>query len=183
MSQISLEVVLLVILVCGVYLSQRQQIIVIPSEQGHDNGQILGQMQMQMQMQQQRGGDDRYTIAPRPQREWQTRYEVPTRGALDPVATRGPPESYQQMGIVDGGDGKLLPLYGRRVAPRSDFFNYYTRTDTYNPVAVPVQFKRRNCQDNVGCAEVSNGDEIDLGPLGQKAKVTLYGFDGPRYAP
>jgi hypothetical protein len=178
MSQISLEVVLLVILVCAVYLSQRQQIIVIPSEQG----QGQGHMQMQMQMQQ-RGGDDRYTMAPRPQREWQTRYEVPIRGALDPVATRGPPESYQQMGIVDSGDGKLLPLYGRRVAPRSDFFNYYTRTDTYNPVAVPVQFKRRNCQDNVGCAEVSNGDEIDLGPLGQKAKVTLYGFDGPRYAP
>ena len=177
MSQISLEVVLLVILVCAVYLSQRQQIIVIPSDQGQGHGE--GQMQLQMQ----RGGDDRYTMAPRPQREWQTRYEVPTRGALDPIATRGPPESYQQMGIVDGGDGKLLPLYGRRVAPRSDFFNYYTRTDTYNPVAVPVQFKRRNCQDNVGCAEVSNGDEIDLGPLGQKGKVTLYGFDGPRYAP
>ena len=183
MSQISLEVVLLVILVCGLYLSQKQQIIVIPSDQGHMHMQGQGEGQMQMQMQMQRGGDDRYTMAPRPQREWQTRYEVPTRGALDPVATRGPPESYQQMGIVDGGDGKLLPLYGRRVAPRSDFFNYYTRTDTYNPVAVPVQFKRRNCQDNVGCAEVSNGDEIDLGPLGQKGKVTLYGFDGPRYAP
>jgi hypothetical protein len=85
------------------------------------------------------------------------------------------------MGILDGGDGKLLPLYGRRVAPRSDFFNYYTRTDTYNPVAVPVRFKKRDCQDGVGCHEVMSGDEVDISLTGQKGKVTLYGFDGPRY--
>jgi hypothetical protein len=85
------------------------------------------------------------------------------------------------MGILDGGDGKLLPLYGRRVAPRSDFFNYYTRTDTYNPVAVPVRFKQRDCQDGVGCHEVMSGDEVDISLTGQKGKVTLYGFDGPRY--
>ena len=127
------------------------------------------------------GGDDRYTIAPRPQRQWQTEYEIPTRGGLSQIYSRGPPETYQQMGIVSGSDGKLLPLYGRRVAPRSDYFNYYTRTDTYNPVQLPISFKRKDCQDNAGCAEVSSGDEVKISPTGETGKVTLYGFDGPRY--
>ena len=133
--------------------------------------------------------DDRYRRAPRPQRFWENEPEIPTRGAftgsrgLDPIPTRGAPESYQQMGIVLGADGKPLPLYGRRVAPRSDRFNYYTRTDTYNPVALPVRFKNKDCQDNLGCDEVFNGDNIKISPTGETAKVTLYGFDGPRYSP
>jgi hypothetical protein len=127
--------------------------------------------------------DDRYRRAPRPQRMWDNGPEIPVRGALDPVPTRGAPESYQQMGVITSGDGKVLPLYGRRVAPRSDFFNYYTRTDTYNPVALPVSFKKRDCQDNVGCAELMNQDTIKLAATGEDAKVTLYGFDGPRYVP
>jgi len=135
--------------------------------------------------QQQPGADDRYAIAPRPQREWQTRYEFPIRGAqdysLDSIPTRGPPESYQQMGLVTGSDGKILPLYGRRVAPRSDYFNYYTRTDTYNPVPLPITFNKRDCQDNAGCKEVFSGDEVRISPTGDSGKVTLYGFDGPRY--
>ena len=128
-------------------------------------------------------GDDRYTRAPRPQRMWDNGPELPVRGAMDPIATRGAPEEYQQMGILTASDGKLLPLYGRRVAPRSDYFNYYTRTDTYNPVAIPIKLGKRDCQDNAGCAEVFNGDHVKMIPTGESAKVTLYGFDGPRYVP
>jgi hypothetical protein len=130
-----------------------------------------------------RGGDDRYTRAPRPQRMWDNGPEIPIRGAMDPIPTRGGPESYQQMGIISVGEGKVLPLYGRRTAPRSDFFNYYTRTDTYNPVALPVMFNKRDCQDTNGCAEVSNQDMVKLAATGESGKVTLYGFDGPRYVP
>jgi hypothetical protein len=126
-------------------------------------------------------GDDRYTMAPRPQRMWDNGPEIPVRGALDPIATRGAPEAYQSMGVIVGSDGKALPLYGRRTAPRSDRFNYYTRTDTYNPVPLPIQFKKRDCQDGVGCDEVMNGDEVKIDGINEKAKVTLYGFDGPRY--
>jgi Family of unknown function (DUF5755) len=135
------------------------------------------------------GGDDRYSRAPRPQRVWDNGPELPIRGAfgsqgptLDSIATRGAPEAYQQMGVIVGPDNKPLPLYGRRTAPRSDKFNYYTRTDQYNPVALPLLFNKRDCQDNVGCDEVMNGDNIKLGATGEVAKVTLYGFDGPRYA-
>ena len=127
-------------------------------------------------------GDDRYSIAPRPQRVWQTGPDTSSvQSALDPIPTRGYPEEYQQMGVITGGDGKVLPLYGRRVAPRSDRFNYYTRTDTYNPVALPVIVKKRDCQDSTGCDELFNGDDVRLAATGDVAKVTMYGFDGPRY--
>jgi len=162
-SHISVEVILLVIIVCIAYYmthAQKNNVIVVPREYPVGSAESKG--------------DDRYTMAPRPLRQW---------NGLPQIASRGPPEDYQQMGILDGGEGKLLPLYGRRVAPRSDYFNYYTRTDTYNPVAVPVKFNKRDCQDSVGCKEVMSGDEVDISLTGQKGKVTLYGFDGPRYEP
>ena len=67
------------------------------------------------------GGDDRYTMAPRPQRVWNAGPDMPAPGSvqsmLEPIPTRGYPEAYQQMGVITGGDGKVLPLYGRRTAP------------------------------------------------------------------
>jgi len=116
------------------------------------------------------GGDDRYTMAPRPQRS------LDLGPQLVSIATRGSPDPYQQMGVITGSDGKVLPLYGRRTAPRSDRFQYYTRTDTYNPVALPVTFKKRDCQDQVGCEEVFDGDSIRMQGTGDEGKVKLYGF-------
>lgn len=128
-----------------------------------------------------RGGDDRYSMAPRPQRDWTAPQEIPVRGALEPYPTRGAPEQYQQMGVIVGPDNKPLPLYGRRTAPRSDRFNYYTRTDSYNPVALPLIYKQRDCQDNVGCDELFSGESLRVGATGDVMKVTMYGFDGPKY--
>lgn len=137
------------------------------------------------------GGDDRYTRAPEPQRFWNNGPEIPPRGALVPpdggmvinVPTQGFPEAYQPMGLLKQGDGKLLPLYGRRVASRADRFNYYTRTDTYNPVPLPIQYKKKDCQDPVGCQELFDGDAVRVTPTGEEATVTLYRFDGPMYVP
>jgi Family of unknown function (DUF5755) len=137
------------------------------------------------------GGDDRYSRPPRPQRLWDNGPEYPPRGGLLPpdggrlinVPTQGLPESYQQMGVLKKDSGDLVPLYGRRVGSRSDRFNYYTRTDSYNPLPLPINYKRRDCQDSVGCDEVFNGDQVVLSPTGEKATATLYQFDGPTYIP
>jgi hypothetical protein len=137
------------------------------------------------------GGDDRYSRPPRPQRLWDNGPEIPARGGLLPpdggrlinVRTQGLPESYQSMGLLKTEEGQLLPLYGRRVASRTDRYNYYTRTDSYNPVPLPIRYKRRDCQDDVGCEELFNGDEVMVTPTGNKATATLYQFDGPTYIP
>ena len=135
--------------------------------------------------------DGRYAMPPRPQRIWDIGPEIPTRGALVPPdggyilnqRTRGFPDTYQQMGLLKTGDGQLLPLYGRRTAARSDRFNYYTRTDTNNPIPLPIQMGRRDCQDDIGCNELMSGEDVQIPATGQHAQATLYRFDGPQYIP
>jgi hypothetical protein len=132
-------------------------------------------------------GDDRYTRAPKPERHWVTEPDLPTGaeiyGKLPRVPTRGIPETYQAMGVIKADDGTVLPLYGRRTTSRSDRFQYYTRTDTYNPVQLPIQHNRRDCTDDIGCEELYDRDSITVKPTGQKGTVTIYRFDGPTYIP
>lgn len=133
------------------------------------------------------GGDDRYTRAPEPLRVWQSPPDL--RGAMIPpgavpinVSTRGLPQAYQQMGIIKSGE-QLLPLYGRQTAYRSDRYNYYTRTDTYNPIQLPVRFQRRDCMDSIGCEELLGGENISVSGIGKEGRVEVYKFDGPTYIP
>ena len=133
------------------------------------------------------GGDDRYTRAPEPLRFWQTGPDL--RGAMIPpgtvpinVPTRGLPQSYQQMGIIKAGD-QLLPLYGRQTAYRSDRYNYYTRTDSYNPIQLPVRYEKRDCMDGIGCEELLGGESIHISGLGKQGHVETFKFDGPTYIP
>ena len=178
LSPTELLLILSMVIIVSLIVTKKQESVIIVKEEGTRASASANVQPVIV------SGDDRYRRAPRPQRFWETEPEIPTRGlGLDQIATRGAPESYQQMGVVLGSDGKPLPLYGRRVAPRSDRFNYYTRTDTYNPVALPVHFKRKDCQDNLGCDEVFNVDSVKISPTGEEVKVTLYGFDGPRYSP
>jgi len=131
--------------------------------------------------------DDKYDLAPKPERHWITKPDLPNSaeiyGKLPRVPTRGIPETYQSMGIIKTDDGQLLPLYGRRTASRSDRFQYYTRTDTYNPVQLPINYNRRDCQDDIGCEELSNSDVVTIAATGQKGTATIYRFDGPTYVP
>jgi hypothetical protein len=132
-------------------------------------------------------GDDRYTRAPKPERHWITKPDIPTSaeiyGKLPRVPTRGIPETYQSMGVITMEDGQVLPLYGRRTASRSDRFQYYTRTDSYNPVQLPLQYKRRDCQDDIGCEELFDKELVTVTPTNQKGTATIYRFDGPTYVP
>jgi hypothetical protein len=152
---------------------------------------VMPQIQVQAESQPQpiinvETGDGRFTRAPKPERHWVTQPDLPSGaeiyGKLPRVPTRGIPETYQSMGIITLADGKILPLYGRRTASRSDRFQYYTRTDTYNPVQLPIRVRRRDCQDDIGCEELSNDDDVTIQSLG-KGKTTIYRFDGPTYVP
>jgi len=122
-------------------------------------------------------GDDRYTRAPEAERLWDTGPDltrIPSPTAPFNIPTQGIPESYQSMGVIQTPDGKLLPLYGRRSISSRERYNYYTRTDTYNPVQIPIHIKGRDCQDGVGCPELYDGDNVRLSPTGEDGKVTIY---------
>ena len=128
------------------------------------------------------GGDDRYTRAPEPLRFWNAPAQMPVRGALFGVPTQGLPEQYQSYGFITTSDGQTLPLYGRRTAGRSDRYNYYTRTDSYNPIPIPIRYKGRDCQDSIGCDELFNGEHVRT-VNGNDGKVNIYQYDGHMYIP
>lgn len=132
--------------------------------------------------------DSRYSMAPEASRSWVAPPDP--RGAYIPagavpinINTQGIPESYQTMGVIRMGEGgELLPLYGRRNGRGSDIYNYYTRTDTYNPVQIPISFGRRDCTDDNGCKELSDGDSVKVYGKGE-GSVKLYGIGAPKYIP
>jgi hypothetical protein len=132
--------------------------------------------------------DSRYSMAPEASRSWVAPPDL--RDVLIPpgaipinINTQGIPESYQSMGVIRMGEGgELLPLYGRRNGRGSDIYNYYTRTDTYNPVQIPISFGRRDCTDDNGCKELSDGDSVKVYGKGE-GSVKLYGIGAPKYIP
>jgi len=108
------------------------------------------------------------------------------------VNTRGYPDAYQQIGVLTAPGGSetsaspnrtILPLFGRSIDSNRNRWNYYTRTDGINPIQLPVQYKRRNCDDDNGCDEINEGDSIGVPVLGQSYNATIYRYSTPRYLP
>jgi len=130
--------------------------------------------------------DGRYNQAPQPLRNWLQPPEFPPRGGLTSmpinIPTQGLPESFQSIGIIKVGE-QILPLYGRRTGGSSDRWNYYTRTDTFNPVPIPLRAHRRNCMDDVGCPELMSGENVTVDALRKEGQIEVYRFDGPKYIP
>jgi hypothetical protein len=116
----------------------------------------------------------------------------PSRGIPINVMTQGIPDTYQQIGVLTapGGtansatpDRTILPLFGRRTNSGNDRWNYYTRTDGLNPVQVPLQYKRQNCDDDNGCQEIITGDSVGVPIMGQSYTANVFRYATPRYLP
>jgi len=96
----------------------------------------------------------------------------------------GYPDQFQQMGILTiENSSQILPLFGRRAGNRSDRYNYYTRTDSYNPIQLPISYERRDCMDDIGCGELYGSETVKIDGMNNFAKVKVYKYDAPRYIP
>ena len=121
-------------------------------------------------------------LPPEPSRVYKTGPDFNTAGSVFNFPTQGYAEQFQQVGLLiapgasalSASDRTLVPLYGRRIAARRDKWNYYSRTDGLNPVQVPVRYKNRDCDEDIGCDEVFDGDEVAVPAQGQTFKVQLY---------
>ena len=103
------------------------------------------------------------------------------------IPTRGYITEYQQVGALYGLESiqktRILPLYGKPTYPGSNKWSYYTSSDDYHTVKIPIYKDGRKCQGDYGCDELYTGDLVNVNPYSTKFKVELYEIDKPRYIP
>lgn len=113
----------------------------------------------------------------------------PTRDPAYPL--RGVPQDFQQMGTLvsaapegaAGAQPTILPLVGRPSPTNRDRWNYYTATDQYNMMRLPVTVDGKDCQEDVGCREIADGDAVRIPAYGKDFTAQVYKYDRPQYNP
>lgn len=95
------------------------------------------------------------------------------------------PQGYQQVGVLvsqDSAENKpiIMPLYGRKMYSK-DRWEYYTASDEYHMWRIPVSINNRDCQDDVGCDEIYNGDNVTVPDYANKVfAARIYKYKNPR---
>ena len=104
--------------------------------------------------------------------------------------TRGENSSYIRIGSLhevsplETSKPVILPVYGSRTFPRSQKWQYYTFTDQYNKVKLPIyNEKQKNCQNEYGCDELESGDDISINAYSKNFTFQKYLVDAPKYIP
>ena len=100
------------------------------------------------------------------------------------IPTRGVSQNYRQIGVLTNNDNSMiLPLFGRSIWNGSSRWNYYTQTDKFVSVHLPVFNKNKDCSAEYGCEELFDKDEVTVPQFNETFVVTLYHLEGPRYIP
>jgi hypothetical protein len=118
------------------------------------------------------------------------------RGLPINIETRGSGGEFQQLGMLyknnisddektpgNNTDNNVLPLYGKPSYRGSNKFMYYTETDKLNPVKIPLSVNSRDCTDDMGCDELSDGSNVSIPSYNGSFNVKIYKFNKPRYIP
>lgn len=126
-----------------------------------------------------------------PERSYNNTYGIPIN-----IPSRGPFQTYQQVGILskdeiadpakipgNNNDSNILPLFGRPTYSGSNRWNYYTTSDKFQSVKLPINIDGRKCTDDLGCDELREGDMVTIPSYNGRFRVEIYDFDKPRYIP
>lgn len=100
------------------------------------------------------------------------------------IETRGVTPDVQQVGILSNRQNDtILALYGRPTYRGSNKWIYYTGTDKFHSVKLPVEKNSRDCTGEYGCEELYDDDEVTVKGYRGTFTVSIYGLDSPRYIP
>lgn len=126
-----------------------------------------------------------------PERSYTNTYGIPIN-----IPSRGPFQSYQQIGMLskdeiadpdkipgNNNESNILPLFGRPTYAGSNRWNYYTTSDKFQSVKLPINIDGRKCTDDLGCDELRDGDMVTIPSYNGRFRVEIYDFDKPRYIP
>jgi hypothetical protein len=126
-----------------------------------------------------------------PERSYVNTYGIPIN-----IPSRGPLQTYQQIGILykenvenpntlpgNNSESNILPLFGRPTYSGSNKWNYYTSSDKFQTVKLPINIDGHKCTNTLGCNELRNGDTVSIPSYNGKFKVEIYELDTPQYIP
>jgi hypothetical protein len=124
-------------------------------------------------------------MAPRPRRRTKktVRWANPMRTIKFVDRTpefRPPPEKaykpsiFQQMGLLTGADGKILPLYGKESSAHRDRYNYYTTTPGNQVYSLPIAHNNKDCTDDIGCGEFYGNEDVSVTGMDGEFKAEIY---------
>jgi len=93
--------------------------------------------------------------------------------------------SYRQLGILNATNskGKIIPLMGRPLFTNRDKWQYYTTSNQYNNVKLPISRAGRSCTNEYGCDKLYNGDSVYIEGVNEAYKVTAYDNNTMKYLP
>jgi hypothetical protein len=93
-------------------------------------------------------------------------------------------QKYQQVGILTPKNKKtILPLMGRQIFTSRDKWQYYTMSDQFNSIQLPIIKNHRNCTNEYGCDMLSSNDVVFVEGYDEAFKVTIYGDSSLSYLP
>lgn len=87
------------------------------------------------------------------------------------------------MNFFRDNNKKILPLYGEETYRGSNQWRYYTSTDGYHSLKLPVYYRNRSCQDEYGCGEIYDGDMVRVEGYNSPFKASIYKLGIARYIP
>ena len=81
-------------------------------------------------------------------------------------------------------NSEILPLYGKRIwCGKISKWLYYTQTNKFVSVHLPVYKNNKDCSAEYGCDELYDNDTVTVPQFNESFTVTLYHVEGPRYIP
>jgi len=98
------------------------------------------------------------------------------------IKTRGETYDYQQVGFAHNNSNKL-PIYGKETYRGSNRYNYYTKSDGYQSIKLPVVKNNIDCTDDRGCEQLQSNDSLNITSYDDDFNFVEYKFDKPKYIP
>lgn len=85
------------------------------------------------------------------------------------------PKQFQQMGLLLGGEGEILPLYGRESRGYRDRYQYYSGSPGEQIYSLPITHQDRECTEDIGCQELYGGEKVAV--TGKTGDYTVKIYD------
>jgi hypothetical protein len=124
--------------------------------------------------------DERYLV---PQVEYIPRGAIPINISTNLGAVETP---YRQVGLLMPGgkkEGKVFALMGRPLYTNRDKWQYYTMSDQYNSVKLPILKQGKSATSEYGVDKLYNGDTVQVEGYNDIFVISVYDNDTIKYIP